>query len=575
MARMIPSLGPSEFVEGSREDEVYWALSQLPDDYIVVHSFRLLEVIDGERIKQREADFVIFNRRLGILCIEVKAGRITCEMGEWKYQSGLAMKHGGPYRQADSLKWKIMDRFAEAGLESLKHRCKMTHAVWLPSVDAHELGAVMQLPEAAREITLCRTDLKAPETQVKRIMGMRVDGCDKTDLSEAEAKEILHKVLLPDFDIVPTGVVDYDYSDFVFARLLDSQKRVLGFLQDQKVAVVNGAAGTGKTLIAVERAKQAAKTGRVLFLCYNSLLKEDISRRCADEPGIDVYTVAGFACKVCDCPQPDYGALVEKLLDNPMLFEYDHIVVDEGQDFGLREIEDSLLLETLRNIIEHRDGASMYFFYDKRQLVQGSSMPSFLAEADCKLTLYVNCRNTRSIAVSSFQALGDEESGKVKLLSEQGSQPLLFANEDVMAQEAFIDEQIRLLKDGGLDDIAVITCKTVELSALNSRFSTRKGKLRWKKTGIPVYTFRKFKGMEADAVILIDVDSSLWRTPQIDFEPEPGMPYYTAASRARHELRIVCSMDDGGCADTLVLMGQQPTKSPAKKLATVLNAKLV
>lgn len=574
-ARMIPSLGPAEHEAWSHEGEIYYALSKLPDDFTVVHSYKMLEVVNGSAVEQKEADFVIFNRKLGILVIEAKAGRIRCENGEWFYASGVSMRrHGGPYRQADNIKWKLFNRFEDVGLSSLRDRCKLTHAVWLPSLGAHELGFIDYSPEASREITLCKTDLNDPTAQITRIMNMDVGG-RSTNLSESEADEVLRKVLLPEFDIVPTNSIDYRYSDFVFARLLDSQARVLNFLQDQKTVVINGAAGTGKTLIAIERAKRAAHSGRVLFLCFNALLKEDVARRCRDVSAIDVYTIPGYACKVCNIREANYSALTDELMGHPEAFPYDHIVIDEGQDFGLKAIEDALVLETLRHIVESRQGNTMYLFYDKRQFVQGSTMPDFLMEADCKLTLYVNCRNTELIARSSLSALNEANDPKLKTLSNLGGPPLLYANQDAKSQEEFVDKQIAALKSAGISDIVVITCKTLDSSKLSSCFMGGNGPEKWKKQKVPVHTVRKFKGMEASAVILIDVDQTLWEPPSVSYEPEPGTLFYTAASRAKHELRIVCDMDSDACNRTLVLMGEKTNKRPDKKLANVLGASLV
>ena len=574
-ARMIPSLGPAEHDVRSREGEIYYALSKLPDDFTVIHSYKMFQVVEGNTVEQKEADFVVFSRKLGILVIEAKAGKIRCEHGEWFYTSGSSMRrHGGPYRQADSLKWKLFSRFEDVGLSDLRDRCKLSHAVWLPSFGAHELGFVDYSPEASREITLCKTDLRNPTPQITSIMKMDVGGWDTT-LSDSEAVEILQKVLLPEFDIVPTNSIDYEYNDFVFARLLDSQTRVLNFLQDQKTAVINGAAGTGKTLIAIERAKQAARSGRVLFLCFNALLQEDVARRGKDFSDIDVYTIPGYACKVRNSLEPNYSALSEELMEHPESFPYDHIVIDEGQDFGLKSIEDAMLLETLRDIVESRQGSTMYLFYDKRQFVQGSTMPGFLMDADCKLTLYVNCRNTELIAKSSLSALNEASKPKLKTLSNLGGPPLLFADSDARSQEAFVDAQITALKGAGIDDIVVITCKTINGSKLTPCFAGNSNSKRWKDQKVPVHTVRKFKGMEAGAVILVDVNQALWEPPTISYEPEPGTLFYTAASRAKHELRIVCDMDADACNETLVLMGEKTNKRPDKKLANVLGASLI
>ena len=570
MAKMIPSIGPSDFAEGNHEDDIYFAVSSLPEDYIVIHSFRLLDRGTNGQLEQREADFVVFNPKLGILCIEAKAGKIKCVNGEWFYQSGIPMRHGGPYRQADTFKWKIVNRLEELGLDSLKRKCKIAHAVWLPSLLAHELGEIVYSPEASREITLCKTDLNNPSPQIERIMKIS-PGLVKTNLQPKEAEAIIHKILLPEFEIVPTGKVDYTYNEFIFSRLLDSQARVLSFLQEQKTAAVNGAAGTGKTLIAIEQAKRAAQRGKVLFLCFNALLKKDITLRCRDYSNIDVYTIAGFACKMCSSEKPDYYELASHIMDNPESFPYTHIVVDEGQDFGISDIEEAFVLDTLRDAVELKDG-TMFLFYDKRQFVQGSSIPSFIEGADCKLTLYVNCRNTQSIAHSSLSAVGGDN--KVELVTEVGAPPILFLNPDPKEQKCFVDKQIKQLKKEGLENIVLLTCKTIQKSKLSGFFRQDEKNLFWENSKIPVYTCRTFKGLEADAVILVDVDETLWAEPKKEYDPERGTIYYTGASRAKHELCIVGDMDEEGCRRLLELMDVGPTRRPERKLANELGATL-
>ena len=62
-ARMIPGLGPAEHDDRSQEGEIYYALSRLPEDFTVIHSYKILEVVDERSIEQKEADFVVFNRK--------------------------------------------------------------------------------------------------------------------------------------------------------------------------------------------------------------------------------------------------------------------------------------------------------------------------------------------------------------------------------------------------------------------------------------------------------------------------------------------------------------------------------
>ena len=53
------------------------------------------------------------------------------------------------------------------------------------------------------------------------------------------------------------------------------QIALLNYLEEQDNAVINGLAGTGKTVMAVEKARRhAEKDESVLFLCYNFYLKD-------------------------------------------------------------------------------------------------------------------------------------------------------------------------------------------------------------------------------------------------------------------------------------------------------------
>lgn len=74
---------------------------------------------------------------------------------------------------------------------------------------------------------------------------------------------------------------------------------------------------------------------------------------------------------------------------------YKHIIIDEGQDFA------ECHLDLLYAIAEIADGC-FYVFYDKNQLVQQRQTLDWVNRVECRLILSRNCRNTRSIAVTSY-----------------------------------------------------------------------------------------------------------------------------------------------------------------------------
>ena len=51
---------------GSHEDEMSIALSNLPDDYYVFHSFVIINNVNGVQYES-ETDFIVFNPQKGIV----------------------------------------------------------------------------------------------------------------------------------------------------------------------------------------------------------------------------------------------------------------------------------------------------------------------------------------------------------------------------------------------------------------------------------------------------------------------------------------------------------------------------
>ena len=112
--------------------------------------------------------------------------------------------------------------------------------------------------------------------------------------------------------------------------------------------------------------------------------------------------------------------------------------------------------------------------------------------------------------------------------------------------------------DGAIDglfsdevrDIVILTCKTENDSILTPHLVN--GGYPAGKKFIRFTTCRKFKGLEADAVILVDVD----KTTFTGNDGQNVLLYYVGTSRARLRLDVIAQLDDSDCLAVLEALGK-------------------
>jgi len=562
MAIMIPDVA-RDYDPASLEGMMFDALEKLPADYYVVHSFKNVYVKDNV-LHEGETDFVIFNKSKGLLCLEAKAGAVKYDGGCWKYASGRIMKHGGPYNQAEGNKWDLFTVVKNSALKDITRRCKFLHAVWFPSVSQDDFRGIKFPKEADRAITLTMEALDNPEPYVAALFDIELENHIRTNLSEQDVRNIIREIICPEFNVFPAKSFDNDLKRIVFHRLLKEQAGILNYLVEQKSAVINGAAGTGKTMIAVEKATRHAANGeKVLFLCYNVMLRDYLEREYSHEM-IDYMTIDKFACTVAKTEKPDYQAAKNNVEDMYIsgTFPYRHVIVDEGQDFGRDEIEEADLLQTICDAVIYNDevDGTFYVFYDRLQLIQATHIPKFISEADCKITLYKNCRNTENIAITSLKPLS-ERTPKLYGGAIKGVPARIHFRETAQEVVERVKKIIEDLKEEGITDIVILTCKSESNSILSGDCTNGSFKKKI------FTTCRKYKGLEADAIILIDVDESTFRD-------EAVQRFYVGASRARLRLDIITTMQKENCEKVLldVIKYKKKIKNAKRELAMALNA---
>ncbi len=212
--------------------------------------------------------------------------------------------------------------------------------------------------------------------------------------------------------------------------------------------------------------------------------------------------------------------------------------------------ENKSIIDALQDAVLENDG-TFYLFYDKYQMIQGGTsvefvLPDCIENSDCKLTLHKNCRNTKEIARTSLTPLKDKKNKVVKTnvaYSWEGSiKPIFYLIDEPSKTMSILNETLSDLEREGADDIVILTPGTVEQSSISKslRYSADP------KDGYAYYVFNereykvttciRFKGLEAKAVIVIDLDED-------SFTGKKGLEFYVGASRAKQVLNLICSLD--------------------------------
>lgn len=608
MAHMIPPQ-PKDFDDKSDEGIVFEALKKLPDDYYVFHNVIVNGVVDNDLI-EREIDFMIVNRRYGILCLEAKNGQfIQYYDRAWHYSSGKPMSHGGPYNQASSAKHafkRLLKAHANSDVRDIYYNCKMFHAVWFFKMkkEAFKLQNSKGLPEdAVMELTMFLEDMVDPTPAIEKIFKLNIpideDRDAVTNFTDESFQLLLDSVLCPMFHLTPSpsskGVLIEDSMN----QLLYEQYRLLDFLEDQESAVINGAAGTGKTMLAVEKARRnSIDEEKVLFLCYNRLLCDHLNNTHKKNPSkayrkqfanVDFMTISQLA-KEKTGNYKDFDGLMEWLMeccDEPDQFGYKHVIVDEGQDFGLidasidaKEAEANCSILDLLQEAAAEVGGSFYLFYDKYQMIQGGEsieykIPDCISNSDCRLSLHYNCRNTKEIAQTSVTPLKDSKNRAIKPKAActwfEPSRPQMHITGSKKKIISIINEILDKYYEDKVENVVLLTPGKEEFSCvadyLTQGTGANEGYMVYSHNDIEykVTTCIKFKGLEADAIVMIDLDKS-------SFTGYQGLEFYVGTSRAKQYLDYVVFMVPNEYPEVIsALDPDAPIKNDPEKLRKVMG----
>ncbi len=363
-----------------------------------------------------EADLVLLHPEHGLLVIEVKSGEPGRDhAGHWYIGDRRLAR--SPAKQAEDAKHDLVRAITELPAWPTGRELRAGHAVAFPDVDLTTLptGHPLLGPDIVRDIVLdaeALSDVASTRRGLERAWAWWTgDGTRGEPLSPALFARI-DEYLAPTLQL--HRLVRRDVDD-ARERLLGAKRAQLTVLnqhrRERRVEVV-GPAGSGKSLVAVEKARRLARDGfRTLYLCFNQPLATAVLRAVEEEGElVDRRPVVATFHGLCETlgtragtlpPKPArlpgdwFDAVLPNALDDAITAlpneRFNAVIVDEGQDFELG------WLESLEFLFRNPDDGVLWVFHDPGQALYRDDVVDQLAGM-VRLDLYEDYRSPVPVA---------------------------------------------------------------------------------------------------------------------------------------------------------------------------------
>ncbi|WP_439937056.1 NERD domain-containing protein [Nocardia sp. N13] len=435
MVRLIPE----EPTFATTSEQAVWERlrASLGDDDVLIAHLRLTD----ER-KDHEADLVVLMPDVGVVALEVKGGSVWWDDG-WRImrRGREAVIH--PVDQARDVKYALRGYVEGDPRWGSRTRVAWAHAVVTPYSDFGDDFALPDLPRWALHDAGDQEHLvgRLRHNAQRMTHGHRVATADDVD----EIADILTGRLPTSYDARAEADERADAAD----RLTLEQATLLRVTRLLNRVEVRGGAGSGKTVLALQQAKELTRGGhdrkpqRVALLCYSIGLAEHLRREVAtwerrQRPAfVGTFHAFGQQWGAADGDRTDSEFWEERLPAEmaelaaalPDGKKYDAVIVDEAQDFA-----DSWWTPVLRALKDEEEGGLFLYSDENQRIFARFGRPPV---ALVPLVLDHNLRNTRQIhesfgplAPSRMYSRGGDGPA-VRFLDASGQDPLDVADDEV------------------------------------------------------------------------------------------------------------------------------------------------
>jgi hypothetical protein len=346
------------------------------------------------------------------------------------------------------------------------------------------------------------------------------------------------------------------------ATLRQQQKPIISLADTNPRLIVKGGAGTGKTYIAMELAKRAAEDGlRTGLFCFNrpvgSWMDAYLQPRL---PNLVVGPFLKTVAQLHDIIEPEEGmwdsddeAVAAHIIvrsgggADPEAVCFDRVIVDEAQDLLCRPWLLKCLDSVLRNGI--KCGSWVLLGDTDFQVLGSEALRQHLADVFTNIGLIgspaiarldENCRNFGVVANAALAMAGINTQVYDGFRRGNGSagslRQLVYATDDEQLHELI--QEIAYWQGQGIPthEIAVLTTRLNAAEGVSARLAPAVPR---RNAGQPGYamissTVSDFKGLEAQAVIVTDVDL----TDNVTASQRRDL-FYTAVTRATYGVSIL------------------------------------
>lgn len=449
MVTLIPQ--HPDFNDSTAEAAVWNALSeQLPDEATMVHGQRLT----GDR-KDVEIDILVLWPGSGIAVLEVKGGQVSVEDGTWMsqdYQGHRNRLKLSPLEQAMVAKHTLV-RYLHTRVSAVPG--PISHLAVLPYT---QLPQEWDQPDAPRRQLIGSTQLDSIAAAVSGQLRFDFDPA-RDDLS-APHEFVLKNLRRTNRAVANVRTTAVEISDRADA-LGREQAKLIRILGHQNRAEISGGAGSGKTYLALLKARSPTIEGKkVALMCYSRGLGRFLQLFTAQWPEQERPAYVGLFHDLpvswgaapgsdddSDYWEHNLPLQLKDLADGRARKSlFDAIVIDEGQDFSL------LWWEAVQSCLRNQVEGTLYVFTDERQRIFGRHGESPITMNPIQLD--ENLRNSEQI-VAGFADLAFEP----PIPRNGPGEEIEWSEVDVDDSLAEADAQVEALMDSGWNpgDIALLT----------------------------------------------------------------------------------------------------------------------